>query len=465
MGYLVSFIHWMQSYSKAAPIMAGLIGLWITGIITFVFVKVPKHVWGYLRRQFTTSLSINNSTLGGNLENFNALMTWFRNSPYVRFSRTFYFDPSWDGAEHQVLGPGGGSHYFIYKRRIFRLLRNRLENTGAGYSSNVCYEITITMLGRKQSVLVDLLEDFRYRPPKGKIGIYHATGEGWDRVADAPYRPLETVVVKKAIKDAIVQEIEVFLKDRDWHISRGIPYKRVILLRGGPGGGKTSLIKAIASHFDRNLALINLTSETDRTLGYMLSKLPKKSIVAMEDFDDSAAVQGRDGLTVAEASEMRDDATGTKDKSPLTPAKPKPKGRSIQEEAAKVGWGLTLGGLLNTLDGLLPLDGAIIFMTTNKVETIDQALIREARVDSIYELGPLEDEEIREYIRVVFPEIREEDLEHVAVAGFKPIMGCKLYSLFERNRYDATAFIKSIPRNDITLTCTAKETTAHVQPA
>ncbi|HEV7674420.1 MAG TPA: AAA family ATPase [Candidatus Angelobacter sp.] len=43
--------------------------------------------------------------------------------------------------------------------------------------------------------------------------------------------------------------------------------------------------------------------------------------------------------------------------------------------------GLTLTGLLNSLDGFMAKDGSIVFMTTNHPELLDPALVRPGRVD------------------------------------------------------------------------------------
>ena len=48
---------------------------------------------------------------------------------------------------------------------------------------------------------------------------------------------------------------------------------------------------------------------------------------------------------------------------------------------------MTLSGLLNALDGVAESDGRIVFMTTNYIDRLDQALIRPGRVDVKYYIG------------------------------------------------------------------------------
>ena len=48
---------------------------------------------------------------------------------------------------------------------------------------------------------------------------------------------------------------------------------------------------------------------------------------------------------------------------------------------------VTLQGLLNCMDGFTCSEGALIFITANKPETLDNAMIRSCRVDYKLELG------------------------------------------------------------------------------
>lgn len=56
-------------------------------------------------------------------------------------------------------------------------------------------------------------------------------------------------------------------------------------------------------------------------------------------------------------------------------------GTHIRREDRDGHKGLTLTGLLNSLDGFMAKDGSIVFMTTNHRELLDPALLRPGRVD------------------------------------------------------------------------------------
>ena len=48
--------------------------------------------------------------------------------------------------------------------------------------------------------------------------------------------------------------------------------------------------------------------------------------------------------------------------------------------------GITLQGLLNCFDGFACVEGTLLFITANKPEVIDEAVLRSCRVDHRYEL-------------------------------------------------------------------------------
>ena len=149
------------------------------------------------------------------------------------------------------------------------------------------------------------------------------------------------------IQRTVLADCRTFLGERAIYSRIGRPFKRVYLIHGPPGTGKTSLIISIASELDMNLAICNVDSLRDDTFIELLSETPRNSIIMLEDVDSLF------------------------------------KERS---SSAKAG-GLTFSTLLNSLDGVLHPDGAIVFMTTNHVDKLDDALRRPGRVDSMFEIG------------------------------------------------------------------------------
>ena len=177
--------------------------------------------------------------------------------------------------------------------------------------------------------------------------------EYWNLLFKSPKRPLNTLYLKEGQKESLIKDIEEFYDPdtRADYLSHGIPYKSVIMLYGPPGTGKTSTINTIASHFDADVYVIPVSKElTDYGLidaiSYLEEKEDKKRIIVIEDID----------------SIFTDRKKGDDDN------------------------GVTLQGLLNCFDGFACVEGTLLFITANKPEVIDEALLRSCRVDHKYEL-------------------------------------------------------------------------------
>lgn len=69
--------------------------------------------------------------------------------------------------------------------------------------------------------------------------------------------------------------------------------------------------------------------------------------------------------------------------------------------------GVTLSGLLNALDGFYAPTNILFMMTTNRIETLDEALLRPGRIDYKLYLGKATDRQRIELYRRFFPRASE----------------------------------------------------------
>jgi chaperone BCS1 len=377
-----------------------------------------------VKRECTTSLSFDNSQIGTNSETFANFLIWFEKNKWAKWTRTLalngrYYSEA-KGETGTVAGIGNGTHFFIYKSRFFFLTRSQM--TGSGSFNNVMYSINITGLTRDRGIILSMISEFVYDPPKDKLGIYKYDKE-WDRVADVNHRRLETVIIDSKIKNKIVRDIEIFKTSRQWYIDRGLSYKLVIVLHGAPGSGKSSFIKALAGHFKTGIGIINLQAMNDNNLDVALSTSPEGNFILIEDFDSTKSTKSRIGINK---------------KNPKHQVEPISSGPPVIDVSDKT---LTLSSILNALDGVVSLDGTIIFMTTNVLENIDSAILRPGRVDHIYELGKLQHKEVCEYITLMFTS----NTINSDVA-FEDIMGCDLQKLYFEYRNSFDDFVAAIPK-------------------
>ena len=123
---------------------------------------------------------------------------------------------------------------------------------------------------------------------------------------------------------------------------------------------KTSLVTALAGELRLPIVFIQLSGEDmdDTQLLEVMSAAPRDSIVLMEDIDCALR---------SEEAEMAKNDDSRKNQRGRTP--------------------VTLSGLLNAIDGVGAQEGRLLFMTTNYVERLDDALVRPGRVDAKFHLG------------------------------------------------------------------------------
>ncbi|CAB4318076.1 unnamed protein product [Prunus armeniaca] len=175
-------------------------------------------------------------------------------------------------------------------------------------------------------------------------------GVKWESINLEHPATFETVAMDQDLKNAVIEDLNRFVKRKEFYKKVGRAWKRGYLLYGPPGTGKSSLVAAMANYlkFDvYDLQLANIFRDSD--LRKLLLGTANRSILVIEDIDCSV--------------ELPDRRHGDGRKQP-----------DVQ---------LTLSGLLNFIDGLWSScgDERIIIFTTNHKERLDPALLRPGRMD------------------------------------------------------------------------------------
>ncbi|KAH8695486.1 putative mitochondrial chaperone BCS1 [Talaromyces proteolyticus] len=265
-----------------------------------------------------------------------------------------------NGAIHTkfTLIPGTGRHILRYKNAFVLVNRVRESSSRDLQSGRPWETVTLTTLYAHRHIFEDMFaeaHEVAARSHEGKTRIYNSWGAEWQQFGHPRRkRPLESVVLDDGIKERIVEDVKDFLDSGRWYYDRGIPYRRGYLLHGPPGSGKSSFIQALAGELDYDIAILNLSERglTDDRLNHLLTIIPNRTLVLLEDVD--AAFSNR---------------------------------RVQTEEDGYRGANVTFSGLLNALDGVASAEERIIFLTTNHVERLDEALVRPGRVDMTVRLG------------------------------------------------------------------------------
>ena len=250
----------------------------------------------------------------------------------------------------------------VYNMRFFPPLSGKRDN------GVWLIEITlVTVHGRKH--LVDFIKaakkDARIKKTANDVIVYVQNDGYWPVLNKLPKRPLTTIYLDHDIKENLVADVKKFLESETLYQRFGIPYKRNYLFSGKPGLGKSSLIFALASHFDLNVGIMSFGNRVDDTLFmYALSHLPERTILVLEDID----------CLFVKRDKQKDSHNH-----------------------------LTFSGLLNGLDGIARRHGLLTFMTTNHPERLDSALIRPGRVDYRVEFQEITNGQIKTMFTELVP--------------------------------------------------------------
>lgn len=263
-----------------------------------------------------------------------------------------FADPNGSVRTQFSLLPGPGKHVLRYQRAFLLVERVRETKTLDITRGGPWETITITTLYSQRHVLQELLKEAHHMAKlstQGKTIVYASRGLSWEMLGEPRRkRPFESVILDKGVKERVLKDIKDFLSSENWYHERGIPHRRGYLLYGSPGSGKSSVIQALAGELDYNIATLNLSERglTDDRLNYLLTKIPQRTIILLEDAD--AAFSNR---------------------------------RTQTDVDGYQGANVTFSGLLNAIDGVSSVEERLLFLTTNHMERLDEALIRPGRID------------------------------------------------------------------------------------
>lgn len=204
--------------------------------------------------------------------------------------------------------------------------------------------------------------------PKTIINVKNADGEDEQKIIDAvkevsqtittisfenvnsTYKDFSTLYLKEHDDRKLSSTLNTFKYKKSIYKELGLPYKFGVMLYGEPGCGKSSAILAIASYLQKDIYYIDLSNITTNNdlksiFNKVNSEVSKGGIIVMEDIDVMTNIVHDRALNNYENTD------------------------------------LTLECFLNLLQGSLTKDGSIFITTTNNIDILDPAFIRDGRFD------------------------------------------------------------------------------------
>jgi len=163
---------------------------------------------------------------------------------------------------------------------------------------------------------------------------------------------LDDIVLEDSVRDKLQREIFGFFALEPVYRMAGIPFKRGVALYGPPGTGKTMIAKIIASTMEETVIWVkagDIATVEDINRIFRLARTGRPSVVILEDIDFY-----------------------TEDREAI--------------HADKVG----VASLMSHLDGLEENDGILVVITTNRIDSIEKAIVeRPGRIDARIFMGEL----------------------------------------------------------------------------
>lgn len=359
-------IAWLIAHAAslaANPMFSGIVAASAVGAVAWALREVPMAIGRKIAEMVSREVIIYNDS-----QSFEWVEKWLANHPYTQsfFCRRLRLtiEPS-DSIEHddydKVLAPGHGYHLMFYKGWPVILYRHMEENSSASMWTNKRVErFDLRILFGPRRVLMQMIEEAEAnaKMQRGKVPLYVWTSGWWTKAPPLRPRSLDHVYLPGNALNAFIEDADNFVRKADWYVERGVPYRRGYLLAGPPGTGKSTLAIALASHLKRPVYVISLSGVSDTELAAASMSVPRNALLLLEDADTVQQTADR---------EKQNQKPSSKSDRPGPPDDDKPR--------------LTLGGLLNALDGVFASEGRILVMTTNYPEKLDAALVRSGRVD------------------------------------------------------------------------------------
>jgi len=358
--------------NKQNPMVAGAISLWALGTFTFMFNNVPVKLWGWIVKQTTVSLTLNNED-----RVYYEFLSWYHNTERSKKSRTLVAkNGRWDdkrGRYNINISAGYGTHYFIFGGKIFKLV---LQEKDAANTKEVKESINLTTIGRSQTQFKDMMKAIvPIVDENEKTSIFKREQDYWREFSSQTPRKFESVILPKETKRTLINHLDTFFAEKIWYEKHGIPYRTGIMLYGVGGTGKTSLVRGLCEYYKKPLYILSLSGLSDNGFEDALLNIPPNNIVLIEDIDTYSVTKTR-----------------KKDKN----------FNNEMKEGMDFSF-MTLSGMLNAIDGVIASEGRILIATTNHIEKIDKALLRKGRFNLTLNIDYMTIETIEKYFKRFYP--------------------------------------------------------------
>jgi len=357
----------LEQISTGTKDIHGVVALWVLGSITYLGSSLPRRLWSFFLRNFTTKMTIQNSS-----ECFFMFTRWYEAQGYSKKARSIKISNGKYNSEGIERTLGYGTHFFKHNGTPVKLnYEDKQEQVSGTYNEQD--KITLTILGRSHKLFDDIFKQVKKLDRDENKIVVQEFGRQWEFSSKQRKRFFSSLFLNKGVEEEVVQAVKDFKAREKFHLEKGISHQLAILLHGPPGTGKTSIIKCLASEF--NLEICKISPRGLGVISSAFARLPENALVVVEDIDTDASVHKRRGA--CNQRKRIQDSVETNTPSNLITEEQSRMGNEALESFSFT----NLSDVLNAIDGVEVCHGRILIATTNHIEKLDEALIRSGRFD------------------------------------------------------------------------------------
>lgn len=365
---------WILDQVKTNQFLSGAIG----GSLSFTILAYAKNwfmfAWSIFRSFFIREITISSHREVDYYNSFSSFVSRFIKNPksikiteqYVgkRVHMTHTVFGSDGTRTHKDITPkrpnrlnsihqiGFGAHWFIYNWHT--IVKIVVSQDSSNHTQDKTETISVYFMGisprhNRNKFYEEFTSFHEYNTKKPSYYKMSDYGEEY-KIREIKPRSIDSIFMDKVDLLTIDHAIESSFHEDVRFTKLGQNKNLGILLHGPPGTGKSSLIQALATKYNKNILYVDF-SENNKNLTSVLKNLAKLKdcpFIVLEDIDCHKFLHKR-----TEENEKSSD----------------------------------LSLVLRMLDGVDLPEGSVVFVTTNNLKILDEALTRSGRFDIRVEMG------------------------------------------------------------------------------
>lgn len=290
-----------------------------------------------------------------------------------------------------------------------RIFMNQTENAGC--------KIYIYILGRKSQKYVKMLdkclENIDMQMSSMNILMINGLSSRDSDTNLVGFNPrgVDSMVYSNNEIDHIIEHIDRFMNNMEFYKQKQLNYKTGVLLYGEPGTGKSTIIKILATKYKRNIVQINVSNISRIDFAELTMLLNNDTnnhyIVLLEDIDTLYLQRQKAAEEAKNKKKDKDEEEEDNYNSYHQVSKP------IES---------SFNDLLQFLDSSVSPNNVIFVATTNHINILDDALLRDGRFDLKEEIKGIKEADIHRFCEI-FEVDYDTNIENIKSEYGKPKKG------------------------------------------